>query len=437
MGSKTGMADLKMRKDDGSFFNRVEMEQQIRESDTVHHRRLRAIGLGLSPKIAYDMFPISVTHWLLDQWVSRGEIYGDVLGVRSEFKADEDKDYFNQLTQRLQLFIENGHAIKPNPGEGIDMNRMNMPPGMPGMPPAPNGQGGAPSFTPPAPPMMPPSMPGVPGMPATMNVPQPPGPPMMAQPPMPPQPPMGGMPPMIPQPSQPPQQQFSPPGFPGAAPQFPPQVPQQMQQPQQPQMAPQQQMTPQPSQMAMYQQPQQSAGGEPHKADPTRQWGQPGKRDDGTQRARRTKEEIAEDAAYEAYRQGGAPQQQQAPAPQPQMQQPVPQAAPPQMIAPPSPFTGMPNTTATLAPQPMMPSFPSAAPPPMQVSAPAPTPSNDPNEELATAEQVAHLMSRVKILEAGVAMLLRVLYQAAPTSPESAGDLYQVLTEVCKIVPPR
>ncbi len=74
-----------------------------------------------------------------------------------------------------------------------------------------------------------------------------------------------------------------------------------------------------------------------------------------------------------------------------------------------------------------------------QMSAPqAPQPTAAPTgpvpaqgwPDFATADQVTNLENRIKLLEAGLAMVLRVLYQK-----EGPPDLYQVLTEVCKVRP--
>lgn len=393
MGSKIGLVDLKLTNDDGTPISRLQAEQQLR-NETVYHRRLRAFKVGLPNKVVQHMLPISVTHWLLDYWIQSGKITGEVLGIRSEFDADDNKEYVRQLSQRLALFVEYGLAVKPNPGEGIDMSNFNgQPPGFPSMPPMPGQPQQQPqqSFVPPPPPMPGMSMPGM-------------GPQMQ-------QPPQGyaqGMPPMppVPQPSFP----QTPPGF--------TQAPQpQMQQPQFQQ--PPQQTQPQ------------AQGGAPVKLDPARQWGQAGKREDGTQRTRRTKEEVSEDANYEAWVKAGgdpnvgavaqAPQQQQAPqVPQPQMQQP------PMGIAPPNPFGN--NVPNPMMPAPgQFPAMPQAAPPaPAAVAVPAVT--------SASEEQLTQLQNRVDLLEKGLAMVLRVLY-GKPATSQGDADLYLVLTEVCGIRP--
>lgn len=424
MGSKTGLAELKMRKEDGSLLSRLEMEQQLRE-ESVHHRRLRASKLGLPTKTAQHMLPISVTHWLLDHWVANGTITGEILGVRSEFDADDNKDYLRQLTQRLVLFIEHKLAVTPNPGEGIDMANVNMPPGFPPMPPgppAPNGQQGMPQFTPPPPPPMP-GMPGVPPMP----FPQQPAP--SPQPQVYPQqqpamtnvmPPgmMPGMPP-IPQPPQPPQPMVNP-------------VPQQQGYPtMMPQMAPPQQVAQQPM--------QQGQMAVPTKADPSRQWNQAGKRENGEQRTRRTKEELAEDAVYETWvKAGGDPNvgavaQAQAPQPGAIVQATIPQGAPtvvnpqpagpPMMVAPPNPFGGgAPTGIPGMPPMPGMPQ-------PQHMQAPAPTPQAAPQAQVSL-EQFNALQKQIKNLSSGVAMLIRIAYQKP-----GAADLEDVLKNVCGVNP--
>jgi hypothetical protein len=415
MGVKTGLAQIDMRKPDGAFFTRLEMEQQLREKlSTVHHRRLKAINLGLDSRAAYDMYPISVTHWILDQWVLKGEVRGEYIGVRSELKADSDNEYFRQFTQRLAMFIENGWAVLPNPGEGIDMNQMNQPP-MPPMPP--NGQQGPQQFAPPAPPQMPPGMPGMPpGMPPMpqMGAPQQQfgGPPM---PPMPPQAPQAPMPPTPPQPQY------------GG---YPQQQPQQYTQagPPQPPMPPQQPQYQQPPQV-----PQQQAAtlGVPTKADPNRQWGKPA----DPARKRRTKEEVTEDTAYEAWTKSGgdpnigsvpqqAPQQFQPPQQAPQFQPPqAPQAPmPPQAasagaptLQPPNPFGVMGPGPNAAPPQPQFgggfPGVPQAAPAPQ---AAAPVSNNEAKllEEIdGLRDDVDTLKNQLAIVNRGLAFIMRGMLQ--------------------------
>ena len=245
------------------------------------------------------------------------------------------------------------------------------------------------------------------------------------------------MPGMGPSQMQPPQPQMPQQGFPqqpqmgGYPPGMPPMPP--VPQPQQgfPQPQQQQQFTPpqapaQPAPAMFGNPPQQASGAQPPtKVEAARQWGKAGTREDGSFRTRRTKEEVAEDAAYEAWVAAGgdpnvgstpqqAPQQVQQPQqPPPQIPQPQVQA-PPQMVAPPNPFGNVPNNAMGMAPA----AFQQQPP-----AAPA-TPH-------ATEEQVAQLQSRIGLLEKGLALVLRILYQAGPGD----NDLYVVLTEVCKIRP--
>jgi hypothetical protein len=374
MGSKIGLVELKTTNEDGTLLSRLQMEEQLRK-ETVYHRRLRAFKLGLPNKIAQHMLPISVTHWLLDQWIQNGTITGEVLGIRSEFDADDNKEYVSQLTQRLKLFVEYGLAVTPNPGEGIDMSNFNnQVPGFPPMPPMPSngGQG----FTPPPPPPMPGMpMPGV-GQPQGMSYPQ-------GMPPMPP----------VPQPTN-----FTPPQAPA-----------------------------QPGPANFSQQPQSQAGA-PTKLDPTRQWGQAGKREDGSQRTRRTKDEVAEDAKYDAWCQAGGDPNVGAGAVAPPVvqQQVVPQQMQPQqppMLAPPNPYG---NNPAAMMPVPgqfgVMPSLPvqTQAAPFTQAHVAVPYDS----------EEIAQLKGQLALVEKGVAMIIRMLWRQ-----EGEADLLQVLTEVCKIRP--
>lgn len=440
MGSKIGLAELKLTKDDGTLLTRIEAEHKLRE-ETVYHRRLRAAKVGLPNKVAQHMLPISITHWLLDHWVQTKQITGEILGIRAEFDADDNKEYVQQLAQRLSIFVEYGYAVTPHPGEGIDMTF--VPPGFPPMPPQPNGQQAPASFTPPPPPPMP-------GMPMPGQAPQM-APQQMMMPPMPGQPPQGfpqqggfpqqmapqpPMPPMPPQPPQPqgfPQQMApqQPQGYPQQPQGFPPQAPQQM--------APQQ-----------MQQPQQGQMTPPTKADPTRQWGQAGKRENGEQRTRRTKEELAEDSAFEAWRNAGGdpnigmgqalaqqPQQPQQQAPQqPQMQQ-APQMAPQQpiMTAPPNPFG---NNQVPMGQQPSQAAFGAPGLPQMpQMGAPQVPQQQAPAAHTAPAVSYEDLLGEVnrlqedmKLLKYGIAHLIRIMHQKPGES-----DLYLVLTEVAGIRP--
>src|SRR5262249_2717345 len=99
-----------------------------------------------------------------------------------------------------------------------------------------------------------------------------------------------------------------------------------------------------------------------------------------------------------------------------------------QMLAPPNPFGGMPAPQQMAFPQaqapqpaPMMPAAPVVAPAP----APAPAVST-----AALEEKVARLDGDLTLIKTGVAQLLRIMY-SQPGDP----DLYQVLTEVCKVRP--
>lgn len=387
MGSKIGLIELKTVNEDGTLLSRLQMEQQLRQ-ETVYHRRLRAFKLGLPNKVVQHMLPISITHWLLDYWIQHGQITGEILGIRSEFDADDNKDYLRQLTQRLMLFVEHGLAVKPNPGEGIDMTQFTgMPPGFPPMPqPGPTNSIPQPSFAPPP-------MPGIPGMPGFQ--------PSMPSAPMPP----------MPLQNFPPQQ--------AAQPQF-----------QQPVAPPLQQ------QIAVH------SNGQPVKADPIRQWGQAGKREDGTQRTRRTKEEVSEDANYEAWcKAGGDPSVGSTAAPAPVQAQP--QNMPPQTPAGLTHFSGPPNNymssptppTVAVPPNPFgvggvpqgqlpMPNMPMPA---AMMTAASPAASGGP---LATEAQAAQIIRQNELISKGLAQVLRIMY-----SEQGEADLELVLTKVCKIDP--
>lgn len=450
MTENTRPQDIKVSLNLPGVLDRAELEALVRaELKTVHHKRMMAVKLGLPWKVAYDMKPITVIHWILDKYISDGQATGQLMGVSSEAGADDNKDTFDQFTQKLAMFIENGWAVMPNKGEGIDMNRMQPPP------PAPNGATGpaAPAPTPAMAPGMPPAPPPIPSAVAAPQAPQPnypapqapqpgyqqppvagaptiPGPPApvgQGPAPMPPPnaPPVPGAPAGAPPAAQtapptpapvPPAPPAAPPPPVAAAPQAPaPQAPQ-APQPQAPAPAPQQAQAPAPQQP---QAPAPTGGGAPTvliKAQPDREWGKPG----DPARKRRKKFEIKEDEAWED---AGKPNNVQAltieqaqeqgytvdndmrisasaPAAQaPQAQPPAPaapqaQAAPqPQsaMMVPPNPLTGA-TTMAPPAPGPQ----PGQAPP---ATAAAPSVNLSPIE------------ARLAKIETGLAVLLRATYQ--------------------------
>jgi hypothetical protein len=408
-------------KPDGSLPTRFEREKELREKASRLHerRRLAMEKYGLPAKVAYDMKTITLIHWILDKMIEYGEVSGEYMGVSSELGADDDKENFDRFTQLLALFIERGWAVTPNDGEGIDMNKINVPP-VPAQIP-----GGAPGF--PAPPMppAPPAMPSMPGQPMAAPPPPPPG--------------MPGMPPSMPM-AQPPAPQGSPPAMPmppiphmpaaptgqfGAAPAAP--APQMPQAPvggapvAQPAAAPQQGGDP---------------GGPPDKADPRRAWGSPGFKPDGSQRSRRSREEVQEDEAYDYWIQacqkaGIDPnsrlQQQSAPTQQPAAQ--MPSAPAPTAPPPPTGYATAPMTPGGYSQTPQQQGF--AAPMPAAGGFAAPVqpqggamPQQSPDalekkiDQLSA--QVAELTKKVSILTVLASQTLRGIYgrQGAPT-PES------------------
>lgn len=195
--------DLVFTMPNGQPFSRLDMERQLKSAwKKLYWMKQGANDLYGLPKVAaWDMVPVFLRHWLLDEMVRRGQITGDLAGVNQTNYNDENEK--RQFTQRLMALIQSGQALQPEEGEGIDMSNMQPPPG----PGAPNGQNG---FTPPPPPM---------------GVPQGFAPPPQQQfaPPQ-------GFPPQ-PQQFQPPAPQGVPPGYPPPQPQqqyVPPQAPQQM-----------------------------------------------------------------------------------------------------------------------------------------------------------------------------------------------------------------
>ncbi len=217
------LPSLALRKPDGSLLTRIEAETELWDKCKTSHtmRRLAWGQFGLDSRYAWILKPTSVTHWVLDELIRKKQIAGDPIGVQPELESDDS--YFNSYVQRLKVFVEDGRALMPKEGEGIDMGDFN------GQQP-PNGQPPM-GYAPPPPPM---------GFPGQQGAPPPQG---MAPPQQPPPQfgaPQPGFPPQAPQfGGQPQQQQYAP-----QQPSFPPQgapppiaAPQQQQMPQQ--MAPQ------------------------------------------------------------------------------------------------------------------------------------------------------------------------------------------------------
>lgn len=212
MGAPEVLPDLKLTKPDGTKFTRREMEEQIRTLwPKPHTLRIKSsTRYDLPKQYAFDMKEVVLRHWVLDEMVRRGEIIGDQVGVNTQRYDNEDEH--RQFTLRLMAFVQNGQALVPKEGEGIDMS--NTPPNM-------NGQGG---YAPPPPPGMGPPM-GPPGF-------APQGPPAGGPPQFNPAPPQQGYQPGLPpgapgfQAAPPQQQQFQTPGFPPGPPMgMPPQAP--------------------------------------------------------------------------------------------------------------------------------------------------------------------------------------------------------------------
>lgn len=183
--------NLNYQKPDGSLFNRLEMEEQMRQVwPKIHWIRIMANKFyGLPQPAAFGMEEAVLRHWTLDEMIRRGQVTGDVSGVDAQTYNDDASK--RQFIQGLQYLIQSGQAITPREGEGIDMTNFVPPPppmGGPGAPP-PNGTPGPQPMPFQPPPMAPqgfgPPMPA--GMPQT---PPQPGPaPQMQPPPMPMQPP--------------------------------------------------------------------------------------------------------------------------------------------------------------------------------------------------------------------------------------------------------
>lgn len=201
-------------KPDGSPYFRVEMEQLIRENlKSAMAKRNEAIKFyGLAQREGLSMKPVPLMHWLLDQMIARGEVYGDQIGIQPQ--DDFDPKTEAEFAQRLYAFVQAGQALQPKEGEMPIMSNFPPPPPVPGQappayppPPAPPAQGG---WAPPPPPAATPQAQGPQfGPPPGYAPPQAPA--AFAPPPAPPQ-----------QMTQQPQPGFAPPPPPPAAPQAAP-----------------------------------------------------------------------------------------------------------------------------------------------------------------------------------------------------------------------
>lgn len=432
MGRPPGAIELQTSKENGHPKNRYEMETWLRDNiQTAQEKRLKAIEMGLPAKVAYDMKLISVIHWILDRLIDEGRVEGDKLEVSSDLGFDNNKDNFDQFTQRLAIFIENGQAATPIDGEGIDMTKMNTPPA----PPIPGqNQNGTSqnTFVPPTPPPM-----GAQQPPQQQGSPQPPAPPAPPSP--------GGQQPgqQPPQPSSAAPQPPSPPvpGVPaqqGTAPQPPmpaaPSAPQQSPQPPSPQGAPMP-PTAQPPQQQQAQ-PQGNAadpGPPPTKADPNRPWGEPGMNAQGEQKKRRNRKEVEEDNAFDSWVAACANagidhnERLQQANPAPQQPQQMQQAR----TAPPNPMAGATGPAPTQqAPMPTM-GMPQMGTPPN--AGPAGGGQQADNYDLeALREEVAELNYKMDLIGKVTAQTLRVLYsKPGDPTPES------ILQELGLSVPTR
>lgn len=180
---------LVLQKQDGSLLTRIEAEKELWDKcKTSHAMRRYAWGqLRLDSRYAWMLKPTSVTHWILDELHRKRLIGGDPIGVQPELESDDS--YFNSFIQRLGVFVQEGRALPPKEGEGIDMSDFQHQ-----MPPAPNGQQPQQSYAPPPPPPM-----GFP--PAAQQAGPPPGAGQFGPPP--------GQPQFAPQQQQPPQPQYA------------------------------------------------------------------------------------------------------------------------------------------------------------------------------------------------------------------------------------
>lgn len=398
MDKPEGGVPLQMTQSNGDLFHRLEMEQQLREKiETVHERRLLAIEpYGLEHKVAYDMKPVTVTHWILDEMIRRGLINGEEIGVGSTLGSDNHPESFKQFGQRLALFIENGWAVSPHKAEGIDMSK--YPPAPPvGVPP--NGQTAPAVFAPPAPPAIPPA-PGSAAPPAASapayappGPPAPPAAPTMAAPPAPP-----AAPPMAPAAAA--AVAVPPTAAPATAPPAPPAT------------------APTAPAVAAGTDP----GPPPVRADPQRPWGKASPTRTAAQsRPRRDKEEQKEDEQYKNWREqckamglkssdveaqyAAAPEQTAAPtmaapptAP-PSSPAAAPPSSPPAAMAPPNPLTMK---------QPAPPAPPATVP---SGATPAIATEVESRETSQVLENQRLIIQHLKCLDIATAIALRNVYK--------------------------
>lgn len=239
-----GIPTLELSSPNGIPLTRIQAEKELWDKCKTSHmmRRLAWGQLGLDGRFAWMLKPTSVTHWILDELIRKKQITGEPIGVQPEL--DTDDSYFNSFVQRLIVFVQDGRALQPKEGEGIDMSDIQNPgyPSAPGFnPPPPPGNFGPPQQGMPQPQQFAPQQQQAPQNfgPPPQGMPQfgPPGgqqqpPPQQYQ--QPPSFPPQGMPPVAAPPQQmapPPQQQFAPQPQQGFAP--PPQ--QQLGQPPAPQ----------------------------------------------------------------------------------------------------------------------------------------------------------------------------------------------------------
>lgn len=208
---------LALTKPDGTQMTRVEAEKALWEQCKTSHvmRRVAASQFGLDSRYVWGLKPTSITHWILDELIRKRVISGEQIGVNPDLESDDS--YFNSYIQKLAVFVQEGRALQPKEGEGINMSDFNhqMPP--------PNGQNG---FAPPNAFSQPPQQPQFQQQPPQQGGYAPPAPPQFNAgqssfgPP--PQPSFGP-----PPPAAPPQNVSPPPSFPPQGPPPPVAAPQQ------------------------------------------------------------------------------------------------------------------------------------------------------------------------------------------------------------------
>ncbi len=135
-------------KTDGGSYERIQMEKYLRENIlSKGHMILRKLAEHYCIHADYqNVAPnIVILHWILDRMIDErdkaaeakvtGEKFGltttpfrtkDVDGVRrykiKGYDPDNDSQFINEFTVKLAIFIQKGWALRPEEGEGVDLD---------------------------------------------------------------------------------------------------------------------------------------------------------------------------------------------------------------------------------------------------------------------------------------------------------------------------